>query len=144
IEAEHALLTNWEVSEVIKNDIKWCKKKERESKSNVTEKHNISGLRDVATLCYALQNYFKDSPTQYHTAESIQKLTKGMAPFGLTKAEKLQIVNNMPRSEVEIHVIVEEVEERLPENAWEEIVSAVEASILSAPTDADDTAILAQ
>ena len=39
------------------------------------------------------------------TAEGIERLTKNLAPFGLTKAEKLQVVNLTPVEPVELYVV---------------------------------------
>lgn len=44
-------------------------------------------------------------PTRVQTAEGIQRLTSSLAPFGLTKAEKLQVVNLTPVEPVELYVV---------------------------------------
>jgi hypothetical protein len=44
-------------------------------------------------------------PTRVQTAQGIQRLTKNLASFGLTKAEKLQIVNLTPVEPVELYVV---------------------------------------
>jgi len=44
-------------------------------------------------------------PTRVQTAQGIQRLTKDLAPFGLTKAEKLQVVNLSPVEPVELYVV---------------------------------------
>eukprot|EP01134_Creolimax_fragrantissima_P002423 CFRG2423T1 len=136
VDAEHLLLTNWEVHQVIKDDLKWCKKKENQSKGKRGEPNLIvPGLRDMSTLCYAVGNYMKDSESKYHTATTIKNLTKDLAPFNLTKVEKLQIVNNLPQKEVEIHVMVEEVEERFEGDGWEEIVAVIQKNVPNLPED---------
>ena len=83
------------------------------------------------------------------TAQGVQCLTKNLAPFGLTKAEKLQVVNLTPVEPVELYVvrappprirpltfffpsqIVEELEDRLG-NCMEDVLEVVRSS-LSAP-----------
>jgi hypothetical protein len=39
------------------------------------------------------------------TVQGIQRLTKNLAPFDLTKAEKLQIINLTPVEPVELYVV---------------------------------------
>ena len=95
------------------------------------------------------------------TAQGIQHLTKNLAPFGLTKAEKLQIVNLTPVEPVELYVvratpplstppsslspfvpipqIVEELEDRLG-NCMEEVLGVVRASLTAPPPSTSLTA----
>ncbi|KAI0315594.1 RNA polymerase Rpb4-domain-containing protein [Amylostereum chailletii] len=71
-------------------------------------------------------------PIGRQTAQGISKLVKDLAPYGLTKSEKLQVVNLAPTEAVELYVIVEELEDRLGER-MEEVLSAVHTSLLEAP-----------
>ncbi|KAG5343092.1 hypothetical protein C0989_000082 [Termitomyces sp. Mn162] len=70
-------------------------------------------------------------PTTRQSPEGITKLVKDLAPYELTKAEKLQVVNLAPTMPVELYVIVEELEDRLGDS-MEEILTFVESS-LAAP-----------
>ncbi|KAJ7665977.1 RNA polymerase Rpb4-domain-containing protein [Mycena polygramma] len=71
-------------------------------------------------------------PTASQTPEAITQLVKSLEPYGLTKAEKLQIVNLAPKQHIELYVIVEELEDRLAER-MEEVISHVEASLVVDP-----------
>lgn len=44
-------------------------------------------------------------PTRVQTGASIAQLVRDLAPFELTKAEKLQIVNLAPTETVELYVV---------------------------------------
>lgn len=44
-------------------------------------------------------------PTRLQTAQGIRRLTENLAPFDLTKAEKLQVVNLTPVEPVELYVV---------------------------------------
>lgn len=76
-------------------------------------------------------------PTRVQTAEGIERLTKSLAPYGLTKAEKLQIVNLTPVEPVELYVIVEELEDRLG-NCMEEVLGLVRSSLAAPPPTSSD------
>jgi len=52
-------------------------------------------------------------PTLHQSDKGIAQLVRGLQPFGLSKSEKLQIVNLAPTEPVELYVIVEELEDRL-------------------------------
>ncbi|KAJ6582893.1 RNA polymerase Rpb4-domain-containing protein [Mycena vulgaris] len=77
-------------------------------------------------------------PTSAQTPEAITHLVKSLEPYGLTKAEKLQIVNLAPQNHIELYVIVEELEDRLAER-MEEVISQVQASLVLDPTLAPAT-----
>ncbi|KAF8267635.1 RNA polymerase Rpb4-domain-containing protein [Lactarius quietus] len=84
---------------------------------------------EVEAIQYLTADY---QPTRLQTAEGIQRLTKNLAPFGLTKAEKLQVVNLTPVEPVELYVIVEELEDRLG-NCMEEVLDIVRSSLTAPP-----------
>lgn len=44
-------------------------------------------------------------PTAQQSEPGITQLTRSLAPYGLTKAEKLQIVNLAPTEPVELYVV---------------------------------------
>jgi len=44
-------------------------------------------------------------PTRSQTEEGISNLVKNLAPYSLTKAEKLQVVNLAPTLPVELYVV---------------------------------------
>ncbi|KAI0258820.1 HRDC-like protein [Gloeopeniophorella convolvens] len=88
---------------------------------------------EVEAIQYLSADY---QPTRMQTPEGIQRLTHGLAPFGLTKAEKLQIVNLTPVEPVELYVIVEELEDRLGER-MEEVLDIVRSSLSTPATSSD-------
>lgn len=48
-----------------------------------------------------------------------------LQPFGLTRAELVQVLNLAPASAVEVHLIVEDCEERLDEARVEALIAVV-------------------
>lgn len=53
------------------------------------------------------------------------KLMDELKPFGLTRAEVLQVINLAPCSAVEVHLIVDECEERLSEEQVTQLLEVV-------------------
>jgi hypothetical protein len=106
----------------------------------------------IKVLSQAIQYLSADYlPNISQTATGITKLVKDLAPYELTKAEKLQVVNLAPTIPVELYVvsncsvarvlgmtteslcqIVEELEDRLGDR-MNEILSHVESSITHTP-----------
>jgi len=110
-------------------------KKEEDSSGNVIGKAGHDPTTDdisenlrtveVEAIQYLSADY---QPTISQTSAGITKLVKDLAPFELTKAEKLQVVNLAPTEPVELYVIVEELEDRLGER-MDDILTVVQASL---------------
>nr|CAD7393470.1 unnamed protein product [Timema cristinae] len=69
--------------------------------------------------------YLQDTPCNLQTPEMIHKFLKALEPYKLTKAEKLLLLNNPPKTPLEIQLIVEESEERLSDEQVEELLQLV-------------------
>ncbi|RDB18067.1 DNA-directed RNA polymerase III subunit RPC9 [Hypsizygus marmoreus] len=84
---------------------------------------------EVEAIQYLSADYL---PTQRQTPEGISQLVQDLAPYELTKAEKLQVVNLAPTMPVELYVIVEELEDRLGDR-MEEILTHVQSALALSP-----------
>ncbi|RPD56088.1 hypothetical protein L226DRAFT_509895 [Lentinus tigrinus ALCF2SS1-7] len=80
---------------------------------------------EVEAIQYLSADY---QPTSSQCPEGIAQLTRNLAQWDLTKAEKLQIVNLAPTEPVELYVIVEELEDRFGDK-MDDILSTVKASL---------------
>ncbi|KZT64167.1 hypothetical protein DAEQUDRAFT_815165 [Daedalea quercina L-15889] len=77
----------------------------------------------------AIQHLSADyQPTALQTEAGIVRLTKSLAAYDLTKAEKLQVVNLAPTEAVELYVIVEELEDRFG-TQMDDILETVRSSL---------------
>uniref|UniRef100_A0A0B7AV87 DNA-directed RNA polymerase III subunit RPC9 n=1 Tax=Arion vulgaris TaxID=1028688 RepID=A0A0B7AV87_9EUPU len=92
---------------------------------------------NLATITYETVKYLEKLPCAHHTAEGIASAMRALTPFKLTPAEKLQLINLRPRSEVEIQLIVEESEERLSETQVEKLLQLL-ATNLPGPEEEED------
>ncbi|THH02694.1 hypothetical protein EW026_g236 [Hermanssonia centrifuga] len=107
-------------------------KKEEESVGSPAKNHApieevLENLRtiEVEAIQYLAADY---QPTASQTEAGIQQLTRGLSPYNLNKAEKLQIVNLAPTEAVELYVIVEELEDRFGARI-DDILSTVRESL---------------
>jgi len=130
------LLRNLEADHLIRTKTAFKVKKEEEASaatSSSTIIGNVSYLEasenlrtvEVEAISYLSANYL---PNISQTEEGITKLVKGLAPYDLTKSEKLQIVNLAPTLPVELYVIVEELEDRFGDRI-DEILGHVQESL---------------
>ncbi|CAI8002800.1 DNA-directed RNA polymerase III subunit RPC9, partial [Geodia barretti] len=77
----------------------------------------------VVFACFIFHSCLLKNPT------CIENFLKAIAPFNLTKAEKLQLVNLRPMSQVELQLIIEEIDERFSDNKIEEILGIVSSEL---------------
>ncbi|KAF8558258.1 hypothetical protein OG21DRAFT_1474979 [Imleria badia] len=92
---------------------------------------------ELETIQYLSAEY---QPTSQQSDHGISQLVRDLAPFSITKAEKLQVINLAPTEPVELYVIVEELEDRLGDR-MHEILGIVSKSLsATAPTTPPQTA----
>lgn len=133
LEARSALLSNWEVYSLLQQqkDERVLHDKRTRTKTKICQ--------NLCTIQFEICEYFSTaSGNSYSIAqqsqEQIESLLRHFSSIALTKAEKLQILNLRPSSLLELHLIIEECEERFSQDQMEEILRAIEL-ILPLPTD---------
>ncbi|GAQ86120.1 DNA-directed RNA polymerase II subunit 4 [Klebsormidium nitens] len=127
LDASAGLLTNFEVLEVLK---------ERGTRTEADE----SGVPGPATPSeQKVHDYLVHSPAGTQTRKSIQTFTEAIKELELLKAEKLQMVNLRPSIPVEVHLVVEDCDERLTTDAVEALIATVDETLPPAPEAAGPT-----
>ncbi|CAJ0606502.1 unnamed protein product [Cylicocyclus nassatus] len=117
------LLTNYEVLRLVNES----KKQEDKKAKNDRSKH-------LSTILYETSKYLKTTPAQEQNPEVIEKLIRAVAPYKLTAAETMQLINLRPTTAAEIQLIVEESEERIKtEEKLESLVATVIDCLPSRP-----------
>jgi len=148
LDPRSALLSNYEVLALLKEleneHLERSKaavriKKEEEVSGHHHAHTSTTTLPEISENLRTIQveaiQYLSSSflPTTSQTPDGIAKLTKNLAAYELTKAEKLQMVNLAPTVPVELYVIVEELEDRLGDS-MDAILETVKASLSAPPT----------
>ncbi|KAG8214669.1 RNA polymerase Rpb4-domain-containing protein [Butyriboletus roseoflavus] len=140
INPRSALLSNFEVLTLLreldadhiartKTAIR-IKKEEDTSGKPTLEPHTEEISENLRTVELEAIQYLSAEyqPTSQQSDHGISQLVRDLAPFSLTKAEKLQVVNLAPTEPVELYVIVEELEDRLGDR-MDEILGIVSRSL---------------
>lgn len=86
--------------------------------------------QNLGTITYETLKYLEGTPCALQAPEHITPFMDTVSEFKLTKAEKLQLMNSRPTTMVEMHLIVEESEERFAsEEQMEHLRDAVVSSL---------------
>ncbi|KAK7100924.1 DNA-directed RNA polymerase III subunit RPC9-like [Littorina saxatilis] len=81
--------------------------------------------QNLGTITYETVKYLERSPCALQTPDHVAAFMHAMKDFALTRAEKLQLLNNRPTSEVELILMVEESEERFSDEDIGGLVTAI-------------------
>ncbi|CAG8512416.1 7783_t:CDS:2 [Paraglomus brasilianum] len=120
LEAQSALLSNFEVLEVLRE----LGAKHAEQ---LAAEPGVLFAENLKTIQYEIMQYLASdqSPVGSQTAEQVKNLLEALKPYPLTKSEKLQIINLRPERPVELYVIIEDSEDRGLTDKFDEILSLV-------------------
>lgn len=107
------LLSNAEVLDLLK-EVGSRGKKSKKSQSN------------TATILYETMKYLEETPAaSIPHVDMIRDLCLKLKSFQLTKSEKLEIINHLPTSLVELQLVIEESEERFTEDQMNEMLNII-------------------
>lgn len=121
VDACTTLLSNQEVLELLKN--------------NVSKRHT-----NLATILYETASYLESEAT--HIPNSVSNLAQFLDAlkekrYDLTKFEKIQLANLKPQNETELHLIVDNIEERFTEEQRNDLLILIRASLIK-PCDKEE------
>jgi DNA-directed RNA polymerase subunit F len=83
--------------------------------------HHHPGARSLASEKVVFEHL--RSTTATLSRSKLQLLSEEVKPFNLTRIELLQLINLVPRSAVEVHLIVESCEDRLDDEQIQQIIN---------------------
>ncbi|KAI9348800.1 HRDC-like protein [Zopfochytrium polystomum] len=87
------------------------------------------GFENLQTVKYEVLNYLSRTPASVQSERHIREFMAAMEPFGLTKGEKLNILNLRPGTEVDLFLIIEELASRLDTETREKLLMEIERTL---------------
>lgn len=102
-------------------------------------RNNMSNKQtNLATIIYETISYLNTTPAATYSMEKMNKFLSQLKEMKLdiTKSERLLLLNLKPENESELHVIIDNIEERLQESQREELLNLV-SNILCADPDTE-------
>lgn len=123
LEARSAFLTNYEVAKHLEELTAL--------QDSMLQKGNYSSAlesENLRTIQFELKAYLDDQPCQSITPDTLIRLLQELKEhdFGLTKVEKLMIINQLPGNEAEISVLLEEYGDRFEEDDRAALLELIE------------------
>ncbi|XP_064392179.1 DNA-directed RNA polymerase III subunit RPC9-like [Halichondria panicea] len=116
IDKNVAMLSNFEVHDLLAS-----------LQTNTKGKKPNGRAQNLATITYETNEYLSKTPCALQDAKIIKDFLNDLKLVKLTKAEKLQLLNLRPVTQVELQLLVEEMEERLSEEETTALLERVAA-----------------
>ncbi|KAJ2794289.1 hypothetical protein H4R21_005559 [Coemansia helicoidea] len=121
VNRQEALLTNYETLLVLREESERQKKAQPDSQQKCPE--------NVTTLVFEALEFLGGTACSSQSADQIAALKSQLAGLELTKAELLQITNLRPKSLVELHLIIEECDERFSVEELEQLLELIRETL---------------
>ncbi|CAM0141319.1 hypothetical protein VKS41_003979 [Umbelopsis sp. WA50703] len=128
IETRAALLSNYEVLQLLNERIEGQKQRRKEDS-------NIEYPENLRTIQFEIKTALENSPCSTQDESQVAAFLEEMKTWRLTKGEKLQILNLRPKTPVDLHILIEECEERY---GPEELEQFLELILKLLPRDDDE------
>lgn len=103
-------------------------------------RNNISKKQtNLATILYETTSYLESSPFSNASLTDLSEFLDAVneSKLDLSKREKIQIVDLIPQNEIELHLIVDNIEERFTEEQRNDLLKLVQ-SIFNKPKNTSD------
>jgi len=117
-ESRSALLSNFEVHQLLQEARTLCKKQPKKQQK-----------KNLATIVYETTKYLDSTPCKSQTSDNVQRLLTRLKEWPLTKAEKLQLLNQRPENSLELQLLIEECVERLTEDQEKELLEIIKDTL---------------
>ncbi|CAO3668063.1 unnamed protein product [Umbelopsis ramanniana] len=118
VEARAALLSDFEVLQLLNERMESQKQRQKEYP-------NTEYAENSRTIQFEIKTALEKSACSTQDEQQVTAFLEEMKKWSLTKAEKLQILNLRPKTPVELHILIEECEERYTGEELDEILEVV-------------------
>ncbi|KAG2187950.1 hypothetical protein INT44_000700 [Umbelopsis vinacea] len=118
VESRAALLSNFEVLQLLNERMDSQKQRQKEYP-------NTEYAENLRTIQFEIKTALERSACSTQDERQVVAFLEEMKKWSLTKAEKLQILNLRPKTPVELHILIEECEERYTGEELDDILEVV-------------------
>ncbi|PNP40416.1 hypothetical protein TGAM01_v205006 [Trichoderma gamsii] len=119
IEAQNAVLTNYEVLQHLSQQKNLYKLRKRRGPPNLE-----TVVRELIQYLQSYPNPLSQKPSAY-TPNCISQLLERLSPYELSKGEVVMILNLRPASVAALNTVIEEMAERFNDEQQEEMVNII-------------------
>ncbi|KAH8547554.1 HRDC-like protein [Umbelopsis sp. PMI_123] len=118
VQSRAALLSNFEVLQLLNERMESQKQRQKEYP-------NLEYAENLRTIQFEIKTALDKSACSTQDEQQVLAFLEAMKKWQLTKAEKLQILNLRPKTPVELHILIEECEERYSGEQLEELLEII-------------------
>ncbi|KAL7918739.1 RNA polymerase Rpb4 domain-containing protein [Trichoderma austrokoningii] len=119
IEAQNAVLTNYEVLQHLTQQKNLYKLRKRRGPPNLE-----TVVRELIQYLQSHPNPLSQKPSTY-TSNCISQLLERLSPYELSKGEVVMILNLRPASVAALNTVIEEMAERFSDEQQEDMVNII-------------------
>ncbi|KAL6854131.1 RNA polymerase Rpb4 domain-containing protein [Trichoderma novae-zelandiae] len=119
IEAQAAVLTNYEVLQHLTQQKERYKQRKRRGPPNLE-----TVVRELIQYLQSHPNPLSQKPSPY-TPDCISRLLERLSPYELSKGEVVMILNLRPATVAALNTVIEEMGERFSDEQQEEMVAII-------------------
>ncbi|KAL6700351.1 RNA polymerase Rpb4 domain-containing protein [Trichoderma pleuroticola] len=119
VEAQAAVLSNYEVLQHLTQQKSQYKQKKRRGPPNLE-----TVVRELIQYLQSYPNPLSQKPSPY-TPGCISQLLERLSPYELSKGEVVMILNLRPASVAALNTVIEEMSERFSDEQQEEMVTII-------------------
>lgn len=97
---------------------------------------------NLATILYETTSYLESSPASGFSMSNLAEFLDVIKErkYSLTKLEKIQIANLKPQNETELHLIIDNIEEKLTEEQRNDLLMLIQSYLTANENNQTDNA----
>jgi DNA-directed RNA polymerase subunit F len=102
---------------------------------NILKNYTSKKQTNLATILYETTSYLETTPAATYTTPKLAEFLDQIKKYDLTRLEKVQLTNLKPQNETELHLIIDNIEDRFDDSQRVDLLKLVESSLCQVDTN---------
>lgn len=92
----------------------------------ILKNYAIKKQTNLATILYETTSYLESGPSSTYSPQQLADFLIDLKKYDLTRIEKVQLANLKPQNETELHLIIDNIEDKLTDEQRAELLKSIE------------------